>query len=171
MSKTNLLYCDTLGKTDNAGILAFNFYVNDRLFSPEHLKQGSIVIFHNGVTKQSDFVPYPSCEHVGLCILTTNDGCFYSIEGNVGKRGDHVDIVKHSVYEVSCVCNPDYKSKFIVSNLIDLAINEIGVTADIKKRVKYNTEFYGAKVGAQWCVNFIWWLFNNVDRRPFRFSF
>lgn len=171
MSKTNLLYCNTLGRTDNAGILAYHFYLNDRLFKPSEIKQGSIVVFHNGETKQSDFVPFRSCEHVGLCVLTTSDGYFYSIEGNVGAKGGHVDIRKHSVSELSCVCNPDYDSPFIIRDLIDLAMKEVGESADSLKRVKYNTAFYGCKVGADWCANFIWWLFDNVDHCPFRSSF
>lgn len=165
MSATNLLYCNTLGKTDNCGVLAQHFYKNGTLASGSKVKKGCLVIFHNGDTKQSSYVPYRACNHVGICVEVGN-GYFYSVEGNTGGGNGRVQKLYHTISELSCVCLPQYDSKVTADMICRLALSQVGTVAGSGQIVKYNTEFYGAKVGADWCANFVWWVFNNVDGTP-----
>lgn len=52
------------------------------------------------------------------------------------------------------------------SKLVSLAQAEIGTVETAINNVKYNTEYYGGQVsGSQfdWCVVFIWWLFQKAN--------
>lgn len=51
------------------------------------------------------------------------------------------------------------------SDILTVAVKEIGTKADAKKRVKYSTE-YGLS-GYAWCVMFAWWVFQRVDKSLF----
>lgn len=51
------------------------------------------------------------------------------------------------------------------SDVLTVATAEIGTRADAKKRVKYSTE-YGLS-GYAWCVMFVWWVFQRVDKTLF----
>lgn len=45
--------------------------------------------------------------------------------------------------------------------IIELAKSQLSVKAEKNKVVKYSTEYYGQPKGVDWCVIFVWWLFNH----------
>lgn len=51
------------------------------------------------------------------------------------------------------------------SDVLAVAVKEIGTRADSGKRVKYSTA-YGLS-GYAWCVMFAWWVFQQVDKTLF----
>ena len=56
-------------------------------------------------------------------------------------------------------------NNLVISNVLAIAENEVGVRESGKNNVKYNTEFYGSPVSGSdypWCAVFLWWVFKHA---------
>ena len=52
------------------------------------------------------------------------------------------------------------------SDVMNIAVREIGVKELPTNRVKYNTEYYGVEVSGNayaWCCSFVWWVFKHAN--------
>lgn len=155
-------------KSAGCGPLAQGFYNKGLLENEYHMKVGDIVFFNwdNGRTA-SDYVPFPSVDHVGIVTAVGSSGNFTSVEGNTGSSSNgEVMTRSRNIADVSCVAHPQYNSTFTSSMIIKTAKAEVGTKATNVKKCKYNTWYWGTEVsGSQydWCAAFVCWIFYHTE--------
>lgn len=155
-------------KSAGCGQLAKGFYNKGLLEDEYHIKKGDIVFFNwdNGETP-SDYVPFPSVDHVGIVVSVGSNGDFVSVEGNTGGTNNG-EVLKQNrnISKVSCVAHPQYNSTFTADMIIKTALAEVGTKATNIKVCKYNTWFYGFEVSGtiyDWCAAFVCWVFYHTE--------
>lgn len=157
-------------KSASCGVLAQGFHKQGRLQDEFHMKVGDIVFFNwDGGRTPSDYVPFPSVDHVGLVIAVGSNGNFTSIEGNTDYDSSDYGMVKQqtrNIEDVSCVAHPNYNSQITASMIIATAKKELGTKATPVKVCKYNSWYYNEKVSGDcfdWCATFICWVYFHTE--------
>lgn len=154
-------------KRENCGALARDDFYNFGLLTDEFdLNKGCVILFNfsNG-HPMSDWVPYPSCQHVGLAISDVDsNGNFKSIEGNTGgSSGGAVLIQTRNIKDVSCVGHPKYTKEITADMVIATAKKDEGYYSPTSQINKFNTWFYGADIGGDWCATAVCYWFYHTE--------